>query len=275
MIINWGDLTKVDTILQKISTPGFQVTIDTSHTFPNANDKNYITTIKLVDDDSILSTFTDTIHIKSGCPVVSIPGGGDTLFARVASSGGDTVLTVNGYDPNNSIVQYYWVLGGSLLDTSHSTSKTLIPSQKFYVAQNSVNTFMNGYSAVFAKDVDGNMGGDTFQIYFDGPPDSTTITFPSKDTNYVAKDTVILQWNGLDIHDSLITQFAIMVDWSDLTDRYDTLKGFSTAASYLNGNIFEYRFKPNTGGTHKIRIISKDRSGNEVWGKKREFGYPF
>jgi predicted Rdx family selenoprotein len=66
-----------------------------------------------------------------------------------------------------------------------------------------------------------------------------------------------------------------MVDWSDLTDRYDTLKGFSTAASYLNGNIFEYRFKPNTGGTHKIRIISKDRSGNEVWGKKREFGYPF
>lgn len=240
-------------------------------TFPIADTRTYDLAITLIDNDGITTTTPYPILVRKGQPRVWVEG--DTLFVPVASGGGDIAIGVNSIDTNGTFQTFYWDFN-SPFDTNVTVDKqTIAPSYSYNVVAPLVNTPFE--MAVFGKDDDGLMAGDTFWLYPDGPPDSTAITLPGQDTSYVAKDPVTIQWTGLDEHDGLSTEFAVMIDYPGGADQYDTLQSFQPATAYKQGDVFEYVFTPAAGGTYKIRILARDRSNNTVLGRKREFGYPF
>ncbi len=269
VIINWGDGKPLDTLVL-LGNPG-----DTSvnHKYPIAEMQTYNVAVTAIDDDGIRSTENFPVLVKKGAPRVWVDG--DTLFVPTPAIGGDIDIPVNSIDSNGTIDKYWWdFIAGNGLDTNDLSIKTTTDSiyDNFFVSSGSVNEAMQ--MAVFCRDDDGIAAGDTFWLYPDGPPDTAIIIRPAQDTVY-GKDPVIIQWTGLDEHDSLATEFAVMLDYPDGGDVYDTLQGFLPASDYKQGTVFEYQFTPTAGGTYKMRILSRDRTGSTTWGRKREFGYPF
>jgi hypothetical protein len=271
IIVAWGDGSgEIDTIVVDTVSPGNDTTA--RHRFPIAETQSYDLAVTLIDEDGIRTTTTYPVTVRKGEPRVWVEG--DTLFVPTPAGGGVIDIPVNSIDSNGTIANYYWdfvqadgldtnvIASWKTADSIYNDFTILTPNSPFRMA-------------VFGKDDDGLMVGDTFWLYPDGPPDSTAIVFPGQDTSYVAKDPVTIQWTGLDEHDKLATEFAVMIDYPGGADQYDTLQSFQPATAYQQGDVFEYVFTPSAGGTYKIRILSRDRSNNLVLGRKREFGYPF
>jgi hypothetical protein len=277
-IVNWNDGKKIDTILVTTLTSGVADTITDVHTFPIVNDSTYIVSITLIDDDAIAATFSDMIRVKRGLPVVTIPGGGDTLFSRIANTGGNTTLSINSYDPNDTITQYYWILGGSSFDTSNATYKNLSTSLDLTGRSSSDVNKSYGRSAVLAKDKDGNVAGDTFEIYLDGPPPAPTIVFPISTTqSFGISDTITFEWYGTDVHDSVNTQFKLSIkppgehtSWKEITSY---ISGSQLNTEIVGGIIhFKYKYFPSDGqGSYLWKVEALDRSESNTSSNQESF----
>jgi hypothetical protein len=266
--LDWGDGSELDVITIK----GTSTDTAKKHRFPVAQSRSYDVQVTAIDDDGILSSSTFPVLVKEGAPRVWVEG--DTLFVPTQGGGGDITIWVNGTDSNGNVETYFWDFNPDPFDTNVAEQHQTTDSTIVYnvVAPLVDNPFE---MAVFGKDDDGIVVGDTFWLYPDGPPDTTTIIQPAQDTTYIAKDSVIIRWLGLDQRDGLATEFAVMVDRPGGGDEYDTLQTFQPATACRNGDLFEHSFLPPAGGTYKIRILARDRSGNTTLGRKREFGYPF
>lgn len=276
LIVNWNDGTAAETILpNKVRAAGIPDTLTANHTFAIPKDSTYKISITVFDNDTIESAFYDSVKIKSGLPVISVPKNGDTLFVRKSPVLERCTLSVICSDPNDRIVKYFWFINDSIPDTTkQSASITTVSNKELFVEGSGfVNQiYGNQKSALLIKDSVDNFAKATFYLYLDGPPDSAIISNPVHESS-VQTDTVILQWSGLDKHDGLKTRFAIMIDYPDGGSTFSTLQDLKEAEYYRKDDFFEYRFKITDPGSYRVKIISKDISGNIVEGRIQSFSH--
>jgi hypothetical protein len=225
-----------------------------------------------MDDDSLSTSDTFDIFVKPGRPVVGI--GGDTLFAPTTAGGGNIDIAVNSYDSNGTISSYYWdFVDADGLDTNNielwKTSGSVYhdypiptPDQPFRMA-------------VFAKDDDGLMAGDTFWLYPDGPPPVPALASPGADTVYSTNAPVVFKWTGLDNHDSLATEYAVLVDPPGTGTPEDTVQNFKPASRYImEDTTIAHTYTPGALGVYSWRIVAKDMRGSTVISVTRQFNHP-
>ncbi len=262
IIINWGDEKKIErTNINKKTC-----TLDEKHKYPIVKDTTYNITIQLTDDDTITSIYNDTIRVLQGAPIVSLPKGGDTLFVPVIQNS-DTI-TIEASDPNDSIVKYYWDWGPPFDTLVGEQNINKSKSWPYTFAGQAINTVCF-QMAVFAKDSDGNVGGKTFYVYPDGPPPAPTIVKPTSSTApFGTNDTVTFEWYGTDVHDSINTEYEILIAPPGTPDSVapnksilDFTRGDSLKIEFIDNRIhFKFRYHPESTGTYRWTVTARDRN---------------
>jgi hypothetical protein len=121
----------------------------------------------------------------------------------------------------------------------HANYKTPSDSLVYPINQTSVNTSMQ--IAVFGKDDDGNVSGDTFWLYPDAPPPVPTVTA------IAGTDSITIYWKGKDFHDGSLTQYeALLHDGSnpDTTRPQDIISAWKSGYRIAdNSPTFDYMMK--------------------------------
>ena len=219
--------------------------------------------VKVMDNDSLTAEKICSVFVRKGEPLVWTES--DTLY--IPSNTGVVTFYVNSFDTNGTIAHYQfdWLADGQDLHTV----------QDSFLNYDLIHTNIAHLWSVYVKDDDSLYGSDTFYVYSDSAPTAPVIFNPSQDTLYVSKDSVLIEWSGLDFRDSLNTEFAIMIDYPRSGDVYDTLHSFQPASFYQENYYFRFKFLPTTGGIYKICVIAKDQLNSVSWGNMRQFGYPF
>ncbi len=278
VVVNWGDGTAAQPILpNKIKAAGVPDTLTASHNFAIPKDSTYKISITVFDNDTIDSTFYDSVKIKSGLPVITVPKNGDTLFVRKSPVLEKCTLNVICSDPNDKIVKYFWFINDSIPDTTkQSASITTTPNKDLIVEGSGfVNQiYGNQKSSLLIKDSIGNVAKATFYLYLDGPPIAPTIIIPRNDSAYFYRDTatmdtVVFEWYGTDIYDSVNTEYKVQIrppNSSQFIDITNFTSGFKLERIIVEGKIhFKLKYHPMSGyGIYFWQVVSRDRSQNTI-----------
>ena len=189
----------------------------------------------VMDNDTLLTISKKKIMVHLGVPHVWNQSG-DTMFV-VTPNVGNYNLHISASDTNGTFSQFYWS-AASPWDTTNATKSDSNLSQ--YISTNDINL---GYKmAVFGKDDDGNVSGDTFWLYPDAPPPAPTINA------VVGTDSITIYWLGKDAKDLNQTQYRVLLhDGSepDSSVPADILSNWKAGyrVSDDSGYDYMYRFK--------------------------------
>jgi hypothetical protein len=133
------------------------------------------------------------------------------------------------------------------LDTSHVYAKGSADSLVYNIPQTSVN--LSFQMAVFGKDDDGNVAGDTFWLYPDAPPPAPTI-------NAVAgTDSVTIYWLGKDVKDGNMTQYRVLLHNNgepDSTITADILSNWKSG--YRVSDLPQFDFMLKVKVAHSVNL---------------------
>jgi hypothetical protein len=201
----------------------------------------------VMDNDTLLTISTKQIAVHLGASRVWIPGG-DTMFVVTPAGGGNDTLRISHYDTNGTIQTFYWAMSSiSGLDTSHVYAKGSADSLVYNIPQTSVN--LSFQMAVFGKDDDGNVAGDTFWLYPDAPPPAPTI-------NAVAgTDSVTIYWLGKDVKDGNMTQYRVLLHNNgepDSTITADILSNWKSG--YRVSDLPQFDFMLKVKVAHSVNL---------------------
>jgi hypothetical protein len=196
----------------------------------------------VMDNDTLLTISKKKIMVHLGVPRVWNPGG-DTMFV-VTPTVGNYNLHISAFDTNGTFSQFYWS-AASPYDTTSAIKTDSVMSQ--YISTNDINL---GYKmAVFGKDDDGNMAGDTFWLYPDAPPPAPTI-------NAVAgTDSVTIYWLGKDVKDGNMTQYRVLLHNNsepDSTMAADILSNWKSG--YRLSNLLQFDFMLKVKVAHSVNL---------------------
>jgi len=113
--------------------------------------------------------------------------------------------------------------------------------------------------AVFGKDDDGNVAGDTFYLLPDSPPPTTS---------QPGMPNVRLAWFGLNARDDSLTQFAVVIDTMQSGAYRDTVVNFTPANSGVFGKLSGFitctlNPQPIVGSRNfYFKVIARDARGS-------------
>lgn len=227
------------------------------------------------DEDGIRSESKDTtIVIHLGAPVLS-GDKGDTLWVVVDNGPGINYnLHVNSKDTNGTILRYYWDERGTFDSTTLSADRKTVDSVfSRTVGALEVN---NGFPMwIYARDNDGISSGKQFIIFSDSAPPVPSLIGPGADTLYSSKQPVIIKWSGLDKHDGLFTEYAVLVNPPGADTPEDTVQVFKAAKQYvMDGNTVTYTYSPGVPGVYSWRIITRDIQKTTTSSAILQFSHP-
>jgi len=248
------------------------MTIDTSFAVADTGMNYYW--VKVRDDDGLFSAKRCSVFVKLGRPRLWIDG--DTLFAKTPGNGGDVDITVNEYDTNGTIETFYWDFN-SPFDTSVAAQyKTNSSIYSYNILSILVNTPFE--MAVFGKDDDSLMAGDTFWLYPDGPPEKANLLGPvSVDYYQSTTPTITFVWENTDIRDGLDTKFQIMIknggafyalDGMGFEDNNGSLISYDS-----NNDRFSFQSSSVELGTNEWFVIAQDQNGSTMESDTVSFRY--
>ena len=212
------------------------------------------------DDDGNVTTSTKQITVHLGAPRVWNPGG-DTMFVVAPSGGGKIRLDISSMDSNGTIPNYYWDYYGPNFDTlDGGIIKNSTPFDTLQVLPPSMNNAMK--MAVFGKDDDGNVAGDTFWLFPDAPPPAPTL----HDAETV--DSVTIYWKGKDVKDGDQTQYRVLVHNNNEPDSAipaDILSNWKSGylASDLSQYDYMFKFKvAHSANLYYYQVHARDARGS-------------
>jgi hypothetical protein len=247
---SWDDSANTDTL--------------TAH-FTSAGTKQVRVGVR--DDDTLLVVDTFPVIVRLGKPRVWNPSG-DTLFVKWPSSG-DVVCKVNEFDSNGVLSMFYWDFAqGNGLDTNVAAQYKVTADSFTYNTQFPDQPLR---MAVFGKDDDGLMAGDTFYLYPDGPPAIPDTVSPSK--NVSVTGSVKFIWQNVDMHDQAATQYQILCD--DKATPVASIVNYQSGTSFTSegANRFSYTKSLSGAGVKFWRVLAKDSRGSVVQGPISWFIY--
>jgi PKD repeat protein len=201
----------------------------------------------VMDNDTLLTISKKKIMVHLGVPHIWNPSG-DTMFVVTPAGGGNDTLRISHYDTNGTIQTFYWAMSSiSGLDTSHVYAKGSADSLIYNIPQTSVN--LSFQMAVFGKDDDGNVSGDTFWLFPDAPPPAPTI-------NAVAgTDSVMIYWLGKDVKDGNMTQYRVLLHNNgepDSTITADILSNWKSG--YRVSDLPQFDFMLKVKVAHSVNL---------------------
>ena len=211
--------------------------------------------VGVMDNDSNVTTSTKQVTVHLGAPHVWNPG--DTMFVVTPDGGGNDTLRISHYDTNGTIQTFYWAMNSVTgLDTAHAYSKGPADTLVYNITPTGLNAAFQ--MAVFGKDDDGNVGGDTFWLFPDAPPPVPEILNPALGD---ITNGLTLRWQNQDAKDGTATQFQILISYTS-ADPSTVLSAYKPGTQYtISGSEYRFTFKP-TSGTFKIQVIAKDARGS-------------
>jgi hypothetical protein len=223
----------------------------------------------VLDNDTLLTIETKQVTVHLGAPHIWNPGG-DTMFVVCPANGGNIKLGISSYDSSGTIQQYYWNFFGPPYDTIVDPQyKTTIDSVLYSVSQPAVNVAQK--IAVFGKDDDGNVGGDTMWLLPDAPP--LAPTFFNQGTS---SDSVIFKWEKKqDAHDGLKTKLQIYIiqgtSGTPATPLFSgtlpTLDDPRLGSENVGGiQCYTYKFKCSFSGAGRWSVMLQDARGSQTLG---------
>ena len=212
--------------------------------------------VGVMDNDSNVTTSTKQVTVHLGAPHVW-NSTGDTMFVVTPDGGGNDTLRISHYDTNGTIQTFYWAMNSVTgLDTAHAYSKGPADTLVYNITPTGLNAAFQ--MAVFGKDDDGNVGGDTFLLYPDAPPPAPEILNPPSGD---ITNGLTLRWQNQDVKDGTATQFQILISYTS-ADPGTVLSTFKPGTQYtISGSEYRYTFTP-TSGTFKIQVVAKDARGS-------------
>ncbi len=190
-----------------------------------------------MDNDSLLTITTKQVTVHLGIPRIWNPGG-ETLFVVTPAVGGNINIPISSYDTNGTLKNYFWKFNAPF-DTS---SATQTGTDSIYRNYNIVAPLVNsGFQmAVFGKDDDGNVSGDTMWLYPDAPPPAPVINAVT------ASDSITIYFKNKDAKDGNATQYQILVhDGSepDSTLPADIQSNWKSGYRVSDDSFYDYMFK--------------------------------
>lgn len=216
------------------------------------------------DDDGVWGFGEAQVLVRLGKPTVDMPEVsppetaivGDTVFYKVDTGDGSIQVAPVFGDSNGGLVRYYFDVSAPL-DTNNTLCKGSEKTCSYSVVSSQVNVPFQ--MAVFAKDDDGLLAGDTFWVYPDGPPEAPG-SFSFAPTN----DSVTLIWEKtFDAHDSLDTEYRVLFDYgsaSPSTTVMDWTKARNLQTTDIAGvEYFSYTFEKTDSGPAKWRVVVRDK----------------
>jgi hypothetical protein len=231
---------------------------------------NKVVRVGVRDEDSTMAVATYPINVHLGMPRVW-NAQGDTLFVVCPEGGADVSLHINSFDTNGTVQKYYWDFNAvNGLDTNVTpTYKTDVDSITKAIDPGTVNV---GYRmAIFGKDDDGNVAGDTMWLYPDAPPPAPTFF---KDSTFA--DTTVLKWEAIhDVHDNLKTQVQIFIRQGTngepniplFTGTLPSLDDARFGSQTVGGvPCYNYKFKCSFAGAGRWRVVLQDARGSKTMG---------
>ena len=236
---------------------------DTSETgdfvvsFPSAG----VQTVRygVMDEDSVVSLSSTEISVRLGQPGVWSPDG-DTLFVVTPATGGEVELSIESYDTNGTIERYYWDFFGPPFDTSVAGQfKTTEPATSYTIAPSAVNDPFK--IAVFVRDDDNLVSGDTLWLLPDAPPPAPTFFRDGQDG-----DSTVFKWERkLDVHDGLQTKVQIAYCFQTGCASTDSL--YPSGSEPTIAEIEDQWGTEDIGGGNTANIIKADlpHSGLGRW----------
>jgi hypothetical protein len=164
-------------------------------------------------------------------------------------------------DSNGTIPNYYWDYYGPNFDTlDGGIIKNSTPFDTLQVLPPSMNNAMK--MAVFGKDDDGNVAGDTFWLFPDAPPPAPTL----HDAETV--DSVTIYWKGKDVKDGDQTQYRVLVHNNNEPDSAipaDILSNWKSGylASDLSQYDYMFKFKvAHSANLYYYQVHARDARGS-------------
>jgi hypothetical protein len=149
------------------------------------------------------------------------------------------------------------------LDTSHTYSKGLADTLVYNINGPAMDVAQK--MAVFGKDDDGNVAGDTFWLYPDAPPVAPVVVAQKVGSQEK------LSWVEMDTKDNVQTLYKILLRKRigsealppSLNETTDTLVQYKAGTLYNPGTgpnyNFNYSFTPAGGaGQYFVQVLAKD-----------------
>ncbi|KMQ49394.1 Glycoprotein gp2 [Chitinispirillum alkaliphilum] len=226
--------------------------------------------VRVMDNHGLVSEIEQfEFNVRLGRPVVwgNTPDGDqDTIFVVVDNgltrTGVKYYAKVNAYD-NGTIERYYWA-NTKWPDTN---TVTTVDSLEWNVDQARINNGVPQY--IHVRDNDGLVAGKKFVIVADSAPPVPSVTSDAVDEGRK------LSWSGMDVIDSLDTEYRILIKKgsqlteSDTTEQYivqDWRRGGDFEFDGQKPSPFSFTFVPEDceSGTctYYYRIMARDRHGS-------------
>jgi hypothetical protein len=196
------------------------------------------------------NTFGDSIQYKSGTGQV------DTIF-YINPSNVNSTVQIDTSDSNGLCRRFFWDWdANSTINTTTTTTTTT--SDGFEEGQ-------GRDLIVYCKDDDSLKSNELrLYVYHDALPPTTTTTTT---TSQPGMPDVRLAWQGLDVKDDSLTQFAIVIG-ANSDEISDTVVNFEEANSEMfgiSGNWITYTFNPQSRGIESdfyYHIVARDKRGS-------------
>ncbi len=201
----------------------------------------------VMDNDSNVTIATKQVVVHLGMPRVW-NASGDTQFVVCPTNGGTIKFGISHYDTNGTFQQFYWNFFGPPYDTNVAAQyKTISDSVSQSFTAPSVNVAQT--LAVYGKDDDGNVAGDTIWYYPDAPPPAPTLH------DAETADSVTIYWKNKDVHDGSLTQFRILLHDNNEPDSLisgDIISNWKSSYRVSDLGIYDYMFRFK--GVHSVNL---------------------
>jgi hypothetical protein len=200
----------------------------------------------------------------------------DTMFVVINNGPNYYKLHTNAFDTNGTIVSYYWNDQQGWQDSASSDS-----SHAYQFRVGDINHALALPFVFGVRDDDQILRQKNFVVFADSVPPAPLVA-----TSQPGLPNIKVQWQGMDVKDDSLTQYAIVLGTSSTTLN-DTLVNYTPGNNSIFGKSagwFTYQFNPNNpartpqyAGNFYLRVLSRDARGSvSVQGNSYTFVvYPY